>query len=275
MQGNKFELTSILARFIVETDVSDIPFTVFEHAKIAFQDWFAVTMAGKDEQLVLKLIHFSDLMGGKEQATILGHGIKKNASLAALINGSASHALDYDDTIFFGDVPVHPSATLFPALLSLSEWQEKAGLDFLAAYLIGFKVGACLAMCAGAEHYSAGWHATSTIGRLASAAGCAKLMELNEQQTVYALGIAGTLASGLKGAFGSMCKAFHAGRASQDGLEAALLAMDGFTSAKDILEGPAGFFQLLKGEVKEEAVNSLGKTWEIERLAQKYHASGH
>ena len=114
--------------------------------------------------------------------------------MAALINGSSSHALDYDDTmsVFMG----HPSVTLFPSLLAFSEWQEKSGRDFLIAYIIGLKVGACIGECLGPEHYSAGWHATSTIGRLASAAGCAKLTGLDEEQTVYALGIAGTQASG-------------------------------------------------------------------------------
>lgn len=265
------ELTRIIARFIFETDISDIPSKVFEHAKVAFLDWFAVTMAGRNEPLVLKLIRFADLMGGYEQATILGHGMKKNISIATLINGSASHALDYDDTmrVFMG----HPSVVLFPSLLAFSEWKEKSGVDFLMAYVIGLKVGACIGACAGLEHYLAGWHATSTIGRLASVAGCAKLMKLHGQQIVYALGIAGTQASGSKRVFGTMCKPFHAGRASQVGLEAALLAGEGFTSAEDILEGPSAFFELMKGQVKREAVDSLGKTWEIEDLAQKYHAS--
>jgi 2-methylcitrate dehydratase PrpD len=157
--------------------------------------------------------------------------------------------------------------------VALSEWKEKSGSDLLTAYIIGFKVATFVAACTDAEHYESGWHATSTFGRLASAAACAKLMGLDEQQTVYALGIAGTQASGFKVVFGTMCKPFHAGRASQDGLEAALLAKDGFTSAEDILEGPDGFFQLLQGTVNKEAIGLLGKTWDIEDLAPKYHAS--
>src|SRR3989339_1414789 len=251
MERNQSEVTGRIARFIVGTDASNIPSVVYEHAKVAFLDWFAVTMVGKEEPLVLKLIRFADLMGGDEQATVLGHGVKKNVSLATLINGSASHALDYDDTIFLGDIPIHPSATLFPSLLAFSEWKGKKGIDFLTAYIIGFETGACIGECLDSEHYLDGWHATSTIGRLASAAGCANLMGLDENQTIYALGIAGTQASGLKRVFGSMCKPFHAGRASQVGLEAALLASDGFTSAEDILEGSAGFFKVLKGQAKE------------------------
>ncbi|MEE4353555.1 MAG: MmgE/PrpD family protein [Desulfatiglans sp.] len=265
--------TNAIARFIVNTEDREIPQKVREHAKVAFMDWIGVTMGGKEDPLVKKLIHYADLMGGNEQATILGHGLKKSVSQAALINGGASHALDYDDTLtlFLG----HPSVTLFPSLLALAEWKGKSGPDFLTAYIIGLKAGATIGACAGIEHYMSGWHATSTLGHFASAAACARVMGLNEQQTTYALGIAGTQACGLKRVFGTMCKPFHAGRSSQAGLMAALLAQDDFTSVEDILEGTHGFFQVLKGQVNDKVVETLGKTWDIENLAQKYHASCH
>ncbi len=273
MQDKPLGLTRVLARFVVETDTGDIPANIFEYAKIALMDWISVTLAGKDDPLVAKLIRYSDLMGGHEQATILGHGMKKSASHAALINGAASHALDYDDTleIFVG----HPSATLFPSILALSEWKQMSGNDLLTAYIIGIQVGATIGACGGAEHYTSGWHATSTLGHFASAAGCAKLMGLDEQQTVYALGIAGTQASGLRSAFGTMCKPFHAGMSSQAGLVAALLAGEGFTSAEDILEGRDGFLQVLNGKLNKDAASALGKKWETENIIQKYHASCH
>lgn len=273
MERKEVDITRKIAQFVVQTNQNQIPPQIYEHAKVAFMDWFAVLMAGKDEPLVSKLLRYADLLGGFEQATVVGHGLKKNVCQAALINGAASHALDYDDTLrsFMG----HPSVTLFPGLLAFSEWKEKRGIDFLHAYIIALKVGATIGACAGFEHYSAGWHGTSTVGRFASAAGCAKLMGLDEQQTLYALGIAGTQTCGLKRVFGSMCKPFHAGSASQGGLMAAILADEGFNSAEDILEGTNGFFQAFKGRVREKFVSSLGKTWDIEALAQKYHASCH
>ncbi|MDQ7783991.1 MAG: MmgE/PrpD family protein [Desulfomonilaceae bacterium] len=273
MQEKTVQFTRTIAGFVAATDAAEIPYAAYEHAKIAFMDWFAVTIAGKDDPLVDKLIRYAELMGGNEQATILGHGIRKTVSQAALINGSASHALDYDDTLrtFLG----HPSVTLFPGLLALAEWREASGKDLLSAYLIGLKVGAVVGAAAGLEHYKAGWHATSTIGYLASAGGCARLLGLDEQQTIHCLGIAGTQASGLKRVFGSMCKPFHAGRCSQGGVMAALLAREGFTSAEDILEGSHGFFHVLRGTGNEKALASLGKSWEAENLAQKYHASCH
>jgi 2-methylcitrate dehydratase PrpD len=266
-------LTRRFARFVCQTRKSDIPDNVTEHAKVALLDWYAVTIAGKDDPLVRRLTRLADQEGGNEQATLLGQGVKKTASQATLINGAASHALDYDDTLmrFLG----HPSVTLFPSVLALAEWKEESGAELLAAYIIGFKVGATLGAFAGMRHYLAGWHGTSTMGHLASASACARLLGLDEQQTTYALGIAATQASGLKRVFGTMCKPFHAGKCSQAGLNAALLAGDGFTSAEDILEGPQGFFEVLQADKNEEALETLGRTWDIEGLAQKYHASCH
>jgi len=266
-------LTRKLARFVSRTRDTDIPESIYEHAKVALLDWYAVTIAGKDDPLVLKLTHLADQEGGNEQATLLGQGVKKTASQATLINGAASHALDYDDTLmsFLG----HPSVTLFPSVLALAEWKEKRGADILSSYIIGFKVGAALGAYAGMRHYLAGWHGTSTMGHLASASACARMLGLDEEQTTHALGIAATQASGLKRVFGTMCKPFHAGKCSQAGLNSALLAGDGFTCAEDILEGPQGFFEVLQADKKQEAFETLGRTWDIEGLAQKYHASCH
>ncbi|MBW2093183.1 MAG: MmgE/PrpD family protein, partial [Deltaproteobacteria bacterium] len=266
-------MTMRLAEFISETKASDIPKDIYEHAKVAFLDWLGVTMGGLDDPLVEKLIDYTVLMGGNEQASLLGRTIKKSLAQAALINGAASHALDYDDSLipFLG----HPSVTLFPGLLALSEWQGKSGADFLTAYIIGLKSGVAIASCAGGEHYLSGYHGTSTMGTLAAASACSRLLGLDKKKTVYALGIAGTQSAGLKRVFGTMCKPFHAGRAAEVGLMAALLAQSGFDSAEDILEGPSGLFAAMKGQVREEVLETLGQTWEIENLAQKYHASCH
>jgi 2-methylcitrate dehydratase PrpD len=266
-------LTRRLAHFVSRTGDTDIPKPVYEHAKVALLDWYAVTIAGKDDPLVHKLRHLADREGGNEQATLLGQGVRKTASQAALINGAASHALDYDDTFafFLG----HPSVTLFPSVLALAEWQGKSGHALLTAYIIGFRAGSAMGSFAGLGHYLAGWHGTSTMGHLASASACARLLGLDEEKTIHALGIAATQASGLKRVFGTMCKPFHAGKCSQAGLNSALLAADGFTCIEDILEGAQGFFEVLKGDRNEGVLDTLGRTWDIEGLAQKYHASCH
>ncbi len=266
-------LTRRVAQFVSDTDVSDIPAPLFEHAKVAFMDWLAVTLAGRHEPLVEILLRLARHLGGKEQATVLGFGTKTSVAQAALINGSASHALDYDDSLeaFLG----HPSVTLFPGLLAMAEHRQTAGREFLAAYILGLQAGAAIGSSAGMKHYMNGWHATSTIGHLASAAANARLLGLDATATAHALGIAGTQAGGLKRVFGTMCKPFHAGRASEAGVIAALLAADAFTSAEDILEGPFGFFQVLNGEGNIAPIDALGSRWAIENLAQKYHASCH
>ena len=273
MEENRIDLTRKIARFIVNTDAGDIPQPALEHAKVALMDWIAVTLAGKNDPLVAKLVNYADLLGGREQATVIGYGIKKNIIQAALINGAASHALDFDDTLEI--IVGHPTVTLYPALLAISEWKKLSGQELLAAYLIGLKTAAVIGQCGGMEHYMHGWHGTSTIGHFASAAGCSKLLGLDEQQTVYALGIAGTQASGLKSAFGTMCKPFHAGKASQAGLMSALLAGDGFTSAENILECAFGFLEVLNGKLNDNAAKALDDPWEAADLAQKYHASCH
>lgn len=273
MSENPEGLTRRVARFVSTTRDAEIPRSVFEHARVALLDWYGVTIAGKDDPLVSKLTRVADREGGNEQATLLGQGVRKTASQAALINGAASHALDYDDTFafFLG----HPSVTLFPSVLALAEWKGKKGRELLTAYLVGFRAGSALGSYAGVGHYLAGWHGTSTIGHLASASACARLLGLDEERTVHALGIAATQASGLKRVFGTMCKPFHAGKCSQAGLNSALLAAEGFTSAEDALEGPQGFFEVLRGDKNEGVLDTLGRTWDIEGLAQKYHASCH
>lgn len=266
-------MTARLAEFIVNTRPDAIPDWVTDHATVAFLDWIAVTMAGKDDPLVLKLMQYADLMGGHAQASVIGHGVKKSVDQAALINGAASHALDYDDSMisFLG----HPSVAVFPGILAAGEWQPVTGRRFLQAYAVGVKAGTVIAASAGLEHYLSGYHGTATMGAMASAAACSRLMDLSVAQTVYSLGIAGTQAGGLKRVFGTMCKPFHAGRAAQIGVMSAVLAKQGFTSAEDILEGPGGFFQAMRGTVNTEALETLGKTWMIDTLAQKYHASCH
>jgi 2-methylcitrate dehydratase PrpD len=272
-EEEKIPMTEKLATFIVSTQTQNISDEIFEHAKIAFMDWLAVCIAGKNDPLVKKLISHIDIMGGNGQSTVICDGSQRNVCDTALINGAASHALDYDDTLvsFLG----HPSVTVFPSVLALCEWKKLSGKDFLTAYLIGIQTGGTIGACASLDHYMAGWHATSTLGPFASAAACARLLKLDKEKTQHALGIAGTQSSGLKRVFGSMCKPFHAGRSAQAGLFAALMAENGFTSATDILEGPQGFFEAFKGNVNPTILSFLGLGWDVVNLSQKYHASCH
>jgi len=267
------QMTRELAHFIVTMDESDIPDEVYEHAKLALLDWMGVTVAGSNEPLVQILLKYSEFVGGNEQSSVLGHRRKTSVTHAALINGSSSHAHDFDDSheVFRG----HPSASIFASLFALAELENTSGKDLLTAYIIGLHTAIAVAECNGKEIYMKGLHNTSILGIIASAAASARLMGLNEEQTLNAISIATTQAFGLKRSFGTMCKPFHAGHAAEGAVVAVLLARDGFTGSHDILEGPNGLFEALGGAVKEEALSNLGKEWGIKKLAVKYHASCH
>ncbi|MBN1613670.1 MAG: MmgE/PrpD family protein [Deltaproteobacteria bacterium] len=266
-------LTAALARLVAKTPSRLIPQVVREHAKVAFLDWLGCTLAGARHPAVGKLIRYAEDLGGRRQASLIGLCLKKTAPQAALINGTASHVIDYDDTstVYIG----HASAGMLAALLALAEWKGAGGRDFLDAHALAFRIANILGSAVGMAQYNAGWHTTSTIGHIASAAGCARLLGLGERQTAYALGLAGTLSSGLKIVFGTMAKSFHAGNACRAGLSAALLAAEGFTCAEDFYEGADGYLQVFGGDAPRSALRNPGEAWGFDTLAQKYHASCH
>jgi len=266
-------MTRELAHFVVTMDESEIPDDAYGHAKLALLDWMGVVVAGSNEPLTQKLVKYSDFLGGKEQASILGYRKMTSVTLAALINGSASHAHDFDDShpVFRG----HPSASIFASLFALAELENRSGKDLLTAYIVGLQACLVVGEGSGKEIYMSGLHNTSVLGIIGSAAASARLLGLNEEQTLNALGIATTQAFGLKSSFGTMSKPFHAGHAAEGAVTAVLLARDDFTGAHDILEGPNGLIQAMGGAVNEEALANLGKEWGIRELQVKNHASCH
>jgi len=266
------EVTEELAHFIVSTRYQDLPREVINTAKLCLLDWLGVTFAGAKEPLVEILLDVARLVGGEEQATVIGRGIKTSVLNASLLNGSASHTLDFDDVHIV--MTGHPSVPVIPALLAISEWRGLSGKEFITALVTGIETECRIGAGVFPYHYLEGWHSTATLGRFGAAAGSAKLLNLSPPQVVYALGIAGTQAAGLKQMFGTMCKPFHAGKAAMDGVLAALLAQRGFTSSRDILEGEKGFCQVLSSKSDPDAiVENLGQRYAIEDVIFKRHAS--
>lgn len=268
------EATKSLAEFVLSTNFDDLPLEVIEEAKLCFLDWLGVTLAGAHDPEVNRLFQVIELIGGNVQATILGKNTKSSILNATLMNGMSSHVFDYDDTSieFLG----HASATLFPCLLALAEWMGIGGKKFLAAYVIGFEIGSRVAIGASANHTLKGWHPTSTIGHFSSAAGAAKLLGLSIDQLIFAFGITGTQAAGLKTVFGTSCKPFHPGKAGFNGLLSALLAQRGFTSVNNILEGKNCFWDMYSTRPNPRmALKDLGNKWSILNNTFKFHASCH
>lgn len=227
-------------------------------------DFIGVAFAGLGEEQSKIIVDYARKMGGVPQASIIGGSFKTSPYLAALVNGTVGHSLDYDDVAI--SLIGHPSAFLVPAILAIGESIGSSGEDVLTAYVIGYETACHIARPILQSHYVQGWHSTATFGTLGALASVAWLLKLNAHQVREALGIAASLAGGLRQNFGTMTKPLHAGRASANGIQAALLAQTGFTADDSIIEAPLGFAKVFghSGEVDwAEVSENLGKTFLI------------
>jgi 2-methylcitrate dehydratase PrpD len=266
------EPTLALARRITQTRYDGLSAASRTVASQALLDFIGVTVAGADEPLAQMLQRQLQDEGGYPQARILGTAYSFNVRQAALANGAAGHAHDYDDV---HDAMVgHPTVPVAPVVLALGEHLTKSGRDVLAAFCAGVDTECILGRYAGPSHYARGWHATATLGTFGAAAAAAHLLELDDRRTAIALGIAGTQAAGLKSQFGTMCKPLHAGHAAATGVEAAQLAARGFTSRLDILETAQGFMatQSMAPSV-ERFQDALATAEFVPDICFKYHAA--
>lgn len=265
-------ITQILADFIVNLKFKDMPQEVIDQAKKCFLDWLGVALGGKSYPIAEILTEFAGDIGGKEQATILGKGIRTNVLNAALVNGAISHVLDFDDT--HTDSLCHVSSPIMPVIFSLGEYKHISGKEGIAAFVSAFETSARIGMAIMPDHYHAGWHATSTLGHLGATAAAGKLLELNQEEMIHALGIGSTQAGGFQVVFGTMCKPFHPGKAAMDGILAAMLAKRGFDSHKDILEEKKGFCEMFSKHADfRKITEGLGEKYQILNNTFKPYAS--
>ncbi len=257
-------VTERVARFVAGTTASEIPAAALELARVAVTDFTGVALAGSREELSAIVLDYARRMGGAPQASIIGSDLRTSTCLAALVNGTMGHALDYDDMAI--SLIGHPSVFLVPAVLSIGEMTGASGKSALAAYVIGYEVACNIALPILQSHYLQGWHSTATFGALGATAASAWLLGLKEGQVKRALGIAASLAGGLRRNFGTMTKPLHAGQAAANGIEAALLAQAGFTADENIIEGTMGFAKAFghTGEVDwGKAGEGIGKRFLI------------
>ena len=276
MTGIEDDATRGLTRRLVEQALAvrwqSVPASVQELARQCLLDWVAVTLGGAHDSLVNIVFEVTRAEAGVGQATILGRALRLAPTQAALVNGTASHALDYDDVNYA--MSGHPSVPLFPALFALAEAMDASGEALLTAFIAGYefecRVGAGLAP----GHYARGFHATATIGALGAAMACAHLRGLDATRTAHALGIAATQAAGLKSLFGTDCKPLHAGNAARTGLLASELAARGFTARDDVIECAQGFAATHADAINVEAVfRAPPGGFHILSNLFKYHAS--
>ena len=216
-----------------------------ELARDAILDTLACMAAGRaDESTQNVAAAFAGL--GTGGSALLVTGGKASPMLAALVNGTAAHALDFDDNFLPG--MSHASAVIVPAILALADFEETSGARLVDAYLAGLQAQALLGEGLGQAHYTAGWHGTSTVGSIGTAAAAAHMLGLDAPATARALTVAASFASGTKGQFGTLIKPFHAGMAARNAVEAALLAKAGMQARPDILEGEQGIRELFAGD---------------------------
>ena len=232
-------VTAQLADYIANRRYEDLSTEETTVARQCLLDYLGVTMAGRDEPLVTILRGQQLTEGGNAQSSLVGMDKRVTASQAALINGAAAHAHDYDDVHMA--MSGHPTVPVAPALLALAEREGKSGRDLIGSLVTGLEAECLIGRYVGGSHYARGFHATATLGTFGAAAACANLLQLDPSRTRRVLGIAATQAAGLKSMFGTMCKPLHAGKAAANGLLAAELASAGFDSHADALEVEQGF----------------------------------
>lgn len=236
-----------LARYVTGLDYGDLPDEAVRLAERCFIDTIGVTLAGVSTQAAQITATFIDRDGAAGgPAQIIGHPTTTSLTNAAFANGTAGHALDFDDVS--PAMSGHPSVPMVAPLIAVGEATAASGRDILTAFVAGFETQAALAAPLLPDHYEAGWHATATFGTFGTAAAVANLLGLNEEQTTHALNIAASLPAGLVQNFGSMTKPMHVGHAARSGLTAALLAADGFTADSNAIGGDRGFFALYAGD---------------------------
>ena len=228
-----------LAAYAMAESFDKLPAATVQAARLAILDTLGVTVAGSVEKTAERARALIAHRQGVEEATVIGTARRASVEDAALANGTASHALDYDDVQ--QSLSGHPSAPILSSALPVAERAGAPGSALLTAFVIGVEIEAKLGRALNPAHYETGWHATATLGVLGAAAAVAKLIGLSAERTAHALAIAATMASGIKANFGTDCKPFHVGHAARCGIEAALLAQAGFTGNPRAFEHRGGF----------------------------------
>lgn len=266
-------LTCALAANASGLRYESIPETVRTWARQCVLDYLGCAIAGASDELVAILLAEMRETGGTGTASVMGRPGKLPAAAAAIVNGAAGHALDFDDVNLA--MPGHPSVAILPGLLALAEERGSSGADILTAFVAGYELQCRVGRVIAPGHYDGlGFHATATVGSFGAAAACAHLLGLDAERFAIALGIAGTQAAGLKSMFGTMCKPLHAGKASYHGLLAAKLAARGFTARSDIIECAQGFARTHSLDFHpERAFDDPPSGYYITRNLFKYHAS--
>lgn len=265
-------VTAELAARARSLRLADAPPEVAEVVRHCILDYLGVTVAGQRDPMLSPLRQELVEEGAAPRAQVYGDDLRLSPAGAALLNGTASHALDYDDVNFA--IMGHPTVPILPAALALAEVRDVSGADLMEVFLAGYETENAIGLLVAPGHYALGFHATATIGVFGAAVACARLLGADDAQLRRALGVAATQAAGLKSMFGTACKPLHAGLAARNGLLAANLACRGFDSREDVLECVQGFAATHGPDFEpEKALARPPGGYHVLRNLFKYHAS--
>ncbi|MCW5235872.1 MmgE/PrpD family protein [Verminephrobacter eiseniae] len=266
-------ITAILARFVSTHPGHGWNDAVEREAVRTFYNWLGCAIGAARHPAADAALAALQMLEPAPQAAVLGRSERLDMASAALLNGITSHTFDFDDTHL--KTIIHPAAPVASAILALAEQRGASGRALLDALVIGIDVACRIGNAMYPEHYDRGWHITGSTGMLGAAAGCARLLGLDTQQTGMALGIAASQPIGLREQFGTMTKPFHPGAAARAGMLSALLASKGFTASARALEAPRGFVQVVSNKrAWHEVSDALGERFEISFNTYKPFACG-
>lgn len=266
-------LSRRLAEFVADSRLENIPPEVQAHGVAALFNGFGTALGGSSDPAVERLLATLGAFSSSETATVIGRSRRYDMPTAAFVNAAAINVFDFDDT-HTGTI-IHPTAPVAPAALALAESRNLGGRDLLHAFILGVEVTCRLGNAVSPGHYDRGWHITSTCGIFGAAAAAAKLLDLNAEQIVWALGCAAAQSAGLVENLGFMAKSAGVGATARDGLLAALMAAAGVEGPPHPIEGPRGFLRVTCDTPRPERVtDGLGTRWEILRDMFKPYPCG-
>ena len=255
------DVTAKLAQFVTKLTYEDLPGKAVKTIKVAVRDCLGVALAGSREEDARIVAAIARQENAREETTVLGQGFQTSALNAALANGTAAHALDFDHSF---TMMGQPTAPVVPATFASGEALGASGRRIIEAYAAGFEVTAKLVHSLRDSKHD-GWHAPSTLGSFGAAAACGKLLDLDAAQMQMALGIAASMASGIVANFGTMTKPLHVGLGARNGVLAAKLARDGYSANAKAIEGGFGLYQVLHPDapIHEQAIDELGRSYAL------------
>ncbi len=267
-------ISTRFAEFAQDLRFEDLSKEVVLQGKKVILDLVGVALAGYAMPFPKMVVGYMATLGGKPEATIIQQKKKFPATQAAFANGVCAHALDMDDGHRYGGV--HPAAPIVPAAIAAAEMQGCHGKDLIVATVAGYEVLLRISKAINPSHLSRGFHTTGTVGPFGAVVAAGKLMGLNREEMVSALGMAGLQSAGLLEILhdGAMVKPIHPGKAAMAGILSAIFARNGAKGPGSIFEGQKGFLGAMADKVDHGAlVEGLGKKFEILGGYFKLHAA--